>query len=172
MVTDAQGQAFLVYAAPATLPNGGTDTLSVANAATNPTETASDSYTFAPSAPPVTSGTSAGLALAAPPGGSLMPGVVGLPYSFPLMALGGTPPYIFSLTGGSLPAGLSLDSVTGAVYGTPVAAGTSAFTVQVQDSSSPPQTASASVSLQVVQPGTLGSLALQVLSPRLPEAWK
>ncbi len=171
LVADSQGQVLtMFYMVPASLPTSGTDTLTVANTATNPTVSVSDSYTYTAVSTPPPSGSppSAGLALAVPPGGALMPGVVGYPYSFPLMALGGTPPYTFSLTGGSLPAGLSLDSVTGAVYGTPGAAGTSAFAVQVQDSSSPPQAASAFVSLQVVQPGTFGSLSLQVPNPLPP----
>ena len=51
-----------------------------------------------------------------------------------LQASGGVPPYTWSLaTGSSLPAGLTL-SAAGVVSGTPTAAGSFSFTVQVKDS--------------------------------------
>ncbi len=49
-------------------------------------------------------------------------------------ASGGLPPYRFALTTGLLPAGLSLDTATGGVSGTPVATGTATFAVTVTDS--------------------------------------
>lgn len=54
-------------------------------------------------------------------------------YSAPLQAIGGTPPYAFSLTLGGLPTGLTL-SQSGVISGTPSATGTFNFTVQVSDS--------------------------------------
>ncbi len=59
-------------------------------------------------------------------------GVVGTAYSQSLAASGGVPPYDWSITGGALPAGLSL-SAAGAISGTPTAAGTSSFTARVTD---------------------------------------
>ena len=56
-------------------------------------------------------------------------------------AQGGTPAYLYSISAGSLPTGLSISSSTGAVTGTPTTAGTYSFTVQVQDNSSTPQIA-------------------------------
>lgn len=47
---------------------------------------------------------------------------------------GGTPPYSYALSSGTLPAGLAL-SATGTVSGTPTTAGTSNFSVTVTDSS-------------------------------------
>jgi hypothetical protein len=80
---------------------------------------------------------------------SLPGGTVGSSYSATLAATGGTTPYTWKVTCGSLPAGLSLNTTTGAITGKPTAAGTSSFTVQVTDSSSPAKTASANLSITV-----------------------
>lgn len=60
-------------------------------------------------------------------------GVVGSPYSHTLVVTGGTAPFTFTIVLGSLPPGLSLDSSTGVISGTPTTPGTYPFTVQVQD---------------------------------------
>ena len=78
---------------------------------------------------------------------ALSSSTVGTPYSVSLVATGGTSPYSWSITSGSLPAGLSLSSSTGMISGTPSASGTSSFTVTVTDSSSPTQTASAALTI-------------------------
>jgi hypothetical protein len=64
----------------------------------------------------------------------LAPATVGLPYAQPLDAAGGRPPYIWSISNGGLPAGVTLNAATGAIGGTPAAAGTFQFTVDVSDS--------------------------------------
>jgi hypothetical protein len=54
------------------------------------------------------------------------------------MAQGGIQPYSYSLTAGSLPAGLSFNTTTGAISGTPTRnAKTASFTVTVNDSVTP-----------------------------------
>jgi hypothetical protein len=63
---------------------------------------------------------------------------VGIPYRYVLEAAGGTPPYAWSIPQGSLPSGLALDPLSGVIQGTPTQPGTSVFTIQVTDSSSPP----------------------------------
>jgi subtilisin family serine protease len=79
---------------------------------------------------------------------SLPGGTVGTAYSETLQATGGTPPYSWSVTSGSLPDGLALNPTTGAVSGTPTSAGTSSFTVQVIDSAS--QSDTQDLSIEVV----------------------
>jgi hypothetical protein len=64
---------------------------------------------------------------------SLANGAVGTAYSATLAASGGTGTYTWSVTGGSLPAGLSLASSTGRISGTPTTAATSNFTVTATD---------------------------------------
>ena len=65
-------------------------------------------------------------------------GMTGTGYSATLAATGGKTPYTWSVTTGNLPAGLTL-SAAGVISGTPSAAGTSNFTVQLADSESMPQ---------------------------------
>ena len=63
---------------------------------------------------------------------SLPSATIGTVYSATLAATGGTPAYTWSISVGSLPSGLSLNTATGAIAGTPAAnAATSSFTVQV-----------------------------------------
>ncbi|MDX2313193.1 MAG: PQQ-dependent sugar dehydrogenase, partial [Gammaproteobacteria bacterium] len=57
----------------------------------------------------------------------------GVPYDETLSATGGAAPYQWSIVTGALPAGLSLDPITGALSGSAVVAGATVFTVQVQD---------------------------------------
>ncbi len=65
---------------------------------------------------------------------SLPAGTVGAAYSQAISASGGTAPYTFSLTYGTLPAGVTLNS-NGTLSGTPTASGTYPITVNAVDSS-------------------------------------
>src|SRR5580692_9656832 len=65
---------------------------------------------------------------------SLPNGTQGVAYNHSVSASGGTGPYTFALTSGSLPAGLSLNTGTGAITGTPTGTGPSTFTIQATDS--------------------------------------
>lgn len=69
-------------------------------------------------------------------------------YSQVLAAIGGTTPYSWLVTAGTLPAGITL-AADGTLSGTPTTAGTSNFTVQAQDSSSPALTDTQDLSLTV-----------------------
>src|SRR3989454_6394877 len=64
---------------------------------------------------------------------SLPSGTVGVAYSTTLSATGGTPPYTWSLTTGSLPPGLAL-STSGTVSGAPTAAGSYSLALQAAHS--------------------------------------
>ena len=80
---------------------------------------------------------------------SLPNGTVGTVYSATLKGSGGTTPYSWTLTAGTLPAGLSLSS-SGAIRGTPTAAANAtSLTFKVTDSSQPVQTNSATLSLTI-----------------------
>jgi large repetitive protein len=91
---------------------------------------------------------------------NLLPGAtVGVAYTTTLQASGGTTPYTWSLSSGSLPSGTSLDASTGVISGTPSSTGTSNFTIKVTDSESPAVTATANLSI-TVSSATAGSTAL------------
>ena len=60
-------------------------------------------------------------------------GTVGQPYSQPVEATGGTGALTWSIISGTLPANVNLNPANGLISGTPIAAGTSSFTVRVQD---------------------------------------
>ena len=78
---------------------------------------------------------------------SLPDATVDQPYSGQLLASGGAAPYTWALVGGSLPAWASL-TADGVLSGIPDSAGTSTFTVQVQDAAG--ATASQQLSLTVL----------------------
>ncbi len=76
-------------------------------------------------------------------------GEYGTAYDQSLGAIGGTSPYSWSVSQGSLPPGLSLSS-SGVLSGTPTAAGAYSFTAKVTDSSTPTAlTASQDLSITV-----------------------
>jgi hypothetical protein len=71
---------------------------------------------------------SLGLGCASPPDG-----VVGVEYLHRFPVSGGVPPYTFAIISGTLPPGLTLDSMRGEVSGIPTLAGDFEFVVQVSD---------------------------------------
>jgi plastocyanin len=60
-------------------------------------------------------------------------GAVGSPYSAAIGVTGGTAPYVFAVSAGQLPAGLTLNASTGALTGVPTTAGSYSFTLAVTD---------------------------------------
>ncbi len=75
----------------------------------------------APALPPLTLAPASGAAQA------------GVPYSSAVVASGGSSPFFYSIVNGSLPPGLTLDSSSGAITGTPTTPGTFNFTARVTD---------------------------------------
>jgi len=81
---------------------------------------------------------------------SLPNGQIGTAYSTTLAATGGIAPYSWSVTSGALPAGLSLNASSGAITGTPTAAGSNmALTFQVADSEKSAQSKTSTLSLSI-----------------------
>jgi hypothetical protein len=112
---------------------------------------------------------------------SLPGGIVGVGYSQQLAAAGGTTPYAWVVSSGTLPPGLSLSS-TGVLSGTPTTAGSVTFTVRVTDAASRTDTqaltltvgSSLSIGTTTVPEGTVGTNYSQQLSATggaPPYAW-
>lgn len=106
---------------------------------------------------------------------TLADGKVGTFYTALLAATGGTTPYTWSVLSGVLPGGISLNSSTGVLSGTPTAPGTFNFVAQVTDSEG--ATALANFALVVANADGSGgdtvtpsSLILLVSSPDLPSS--
>ena len=98
----------------------GADAMTVDVTATNdvgPTTATSDPVTIA-----------ATLALSGPPAEA----VIGASYTFTPTRTGGHAPFAFTLTG-TLPAGLSFSTSTGAITGTPTTSGTASLSIKVKD---------------------------------------
>jgi Putative Ig domain len=89
---------------------------------------------------------------------TLPPALLGLSFNASLQATGGVGPYVWSITSGSLPSGLSIDANTGVLSGIPSALLSANFTVQVTDSGDPAQTATLALSLGVTAPGVNNAL--------------
>lgn len=93
---------------------------------------------------------------------SLPDGVLNTAYAATLQSRGATGAVTWSIAAGSLPAGLALNAGTGAITGTPTAAGTSSLTVNVTDSANPPAsvTTALSITINAVAPTFAISAAL------------
>ncbi|MFC4531525.1 DUF7507 domain-containing protein [Sphaerisporangium dianthi] len=72
-------------------------------------------------------------------------GQVGVPYSDQLTVSGGTAPYAWSVSAGSLPPGVTLNPSTGLLSGTPTVVGSYPFTVRVTDARGQSDTRSATI---------------------------
>jgi hypothetical protein len=89
---------------------------------------------------------------------SLSAGLIGESYSQQMAATGGVPPYTWSVSSGALPPGVSLNSSTGLISGTPTAAGNFGFQLAVGDKAE----GKASAAFTIV---VAGKLAISTPSP-------
>jgi len=83
---------------------------------------------------------------------SLPNGTVGVPYSRPVQATGGSGTFTWTISAGALPPNLILDPATGVISGTPTAPGTSSFTVRVADTGGQSDTQPLSITITAIPP--------------------
>jgi hypothetical protein len=84
---------------------------------------------------------------------TLADGVLGVAYNQTVTVTGGFGAKTFSISAGALPAGLLLNAATGAITGIPTAPiGTASFTITVDDASTPPQSDSQALTIDIVNP--------------------
>jgi hypothetical protein len=86
-------------------------------------------------------------------------------YDQTLQAIGGASPYLWDLTAGDLPEGITLDGPTGVISGQPTDTDTAHFTVRVTDSNIPPLTDVQHLTLAIIS----GTDVEDDNSPVLPE---
>jgi hypothetical protein len=100
---------------------------------------------------------------------SLTGGTVNSAYSATLTASGGTLPYTWSIIG-SLPGGLSLNSVNGVISGIPTAVGPFNLSVQVTDSASPVASITKALSITIAAAPTNLTIWPSTTVPTLVDA--
>jgi hypothetical protein len=91
---------------------------------------------------------------------SLPNGQVGVPYSQAVSIINGTPLFLWSISAGALPTGLSIDSNTGEIGGLPTTQGTFNFTVRVADDLNDTATAALSIVIASAPPLMITTTAL------------
>ncbi len=91
---------------------------------------------------------------------SLPNGTVGQAYNQTVQATGGTGALTWSIVAGTLPQNLSLNPTTGAISGTPNAAGTSSFTVRVADTAGQADTQALSILINSPTPPNITTTTL------------
>ena len=134
-------------------PNGTSPTFTVTvTDSSNPPQSATKSFTILINLPPAPSITTTSL-----PNGS-----IGSVYGQTVAETGGHGPFTWSIFSGTLPANLSINAATGAITGTPTANVVASFTVQVTDSSNPPQSAQKALTI------TIAAAPLSVTTTGLP----
>jgi len=103
-----------------------------ATTSTNVVLKVTDSTNTPASSPPLTLTVTPGPTITG--GGNLPAAEATAPYSQTLTATGGTTPFTWTVTDGSLPVGLSLNPTSGTISGTPTTTGSFNFTVTLTDS--------------------------------------
>jgi alpha-tubulin suppressor-like RCC1 family protein len=90
---------------------------------------------------------------------TLTDGYLTTTYSQTLAATGGTTPYSWTISSGTLPTGLLLATSTGIISGTPTAAGAKTFTVQAKDANGATTTKSLTITAYALPTVSTSSLA-------------
>jgi hypothetical protein len=91
-------------------------------------------------------------------------GVVGTQYTQTMSFTGGTAPYTWAVSSGSLPTGLILNTVTGSISGVPSSAGKTSFTLQVTDATGQVVTKNLSITVNASLTITTSSLLMATTS--------
>src|ERR1051325_11022101 len=94
--------------------------------------------------------------------GNLAAGSTGVDYSQQLQGTGGTTPYTWAVSGGTLPPGLSLNATTGRITGKPTTVGSWVFFVRITASAS--ATATSDSLRIVIAAGPLAVLSIGELT--------
>ena len=89
---------------------------------------------------------------------ALKPAIVGKSYKDRAWVTGGTYPYSFSKSHGTLPPGCTLDAATGSITGTPTAPGSYTFGIKVGDHQSPPVEREREYTIYVMPSGSRGDI--------------
>jgi large repetitive protein len=112
----------------------------VADSGNPPIKVLSPQYTISISPPPPLSIVSSGALLGA---------TLNTTYATSIVTSGGVTPFTWSKTSGNFPPGLTFNTTSGQLTGTPTMAGVFQLTLQVIDSAIPPQTATTPASLSI-----------------------
>jgi hypothetical protein len=136
-------------------PNPATFTITATDNATTPFSVVSPQFSLLINAAPKLSVTAT----------TLPNGTVNAPYTAGISSKGGVTPLTWSVLSGSLPPGLSLNTTSGQITGTPTTPGTYSFTPQVVDSAIPVQTATSTGPLTIT---VSAATTLKATTPPLP----
>ncbi len=137
-------------------PNPATFTITVTDSATTPLSVVSPQYSILVNPAPKLSVTAT----------TLPNGTVNAPYSAGISSTGGVTPLTWNIVSGSIPPGLTFNTNSGQITGTPTQAGAYSFTPAVVDSSIPPQNVTGKTLTITVSNAT----PLQATTPPLPTA--
>ncbi|HEX5424177.1 MAG TPA: putative Ig domain-containing protein [Candidatus Acidoferrales bacterium] len=151
--TAVNGTTPLTWAINGTLPAGLTLNASTGQVSGTPTAQGGYPYTVTVTDSSATPASDSGqgdltVAQALQIVGNLNSAYIGKPYIDSLTAIGGYYPYTWSVSSGSLPPGLAINSY-GTIEGTPTQLGAYSFVLQVSDSATPPYSATQAATLNV-----------------------
>jgi hypothetical protein len=125
------------------VPTAGGDSTFTAKVSDNSTPVKSDKQRYT-----ITIGASGALIIATV---NMPDGADETAYNTSVLALGGTPPYTWSIAKGKLPDGLAIDTASGVISGTPTKKGNYNFTIQVGDNATPVNSDTQRLRIRIVE---------------------